>query len=480
MTTIHHRRSFTGLAFALAVLLAPGAWAQEAGEDEPPPPAEEAPDPAAAADQEPEAKPAPQPTGIRIHVVTTRNTYATMAYDVFSVETRRVVASGRGVDEARGERPPVIELPPGTYKIVRAGEPLETKVDFATTILVEGEVLDFVIVVEPDTYHFRGSGPVTMELPEGVTIAGVRLALSAGGTLYFNQKVNAVGATSGITAVVGLFGNFGLVFDRGNHFLSVSAEAQISVTDPPTGSAASTNDRFEASALYAYNLDNPYLGPYLRAGFRTHLFPGYLYLHTEQPQGVVNIRRLDGSTETRMFGTQANPDDLRIRVADPFAPLILQEELGANLKAVSLDLLLVKITAATRLGYGFRQGITNGLLVVDGSEEGTPVNLVEVDDYSTHGPVFGANVNVTVARWLFGSAQLGMMLPVQDAERAGDGVGDRLLIDFSGTAGFKVPVLTSLLFLSFDYTFRLERDGFITNETQFDHTVMARANVTLF
>ena len=71
-------------------------------------------------------------------------------------------------------------------------------------------------------------------------------------------------------------------------------------------------------------------------------------------------------------------------------------------------------------------------------------------------------------------------IPVKDTDDAGDTFGDRLLLSMSGTAGLKIPALTRFLFASFDYTFRLDRDGFITSETQFDHTLMARVNVTLF
>jgi hypothetical protein len=73
-----------------------------------------------------------------------------------------------------------------------------------------------------------------------------------------------------------------------------------------------------------------------------------------------------------------------------------------------------------------------------------------------------------------------MMVPLQDRDRAGDSFGGRLLMDFSGTGGLKIPALTRFLYASFDYTFRLERDGYLTSETQFDHTLMARANITLF
>ena len=135
---------------------------------------------------------------------------------------------------------------------------------------------------------------------------------------------------------------------------------------------------------------------------------------------------------------------------------------------------------ATRLGWAFRQGITNGLLVVQGDGAGPSIPVSEVDDYSTLGPIIGAQGSVTFARWLFGSARFGMIIPVIYTDETGVNFGRRLLIDFSGTAGFKIPILTNLLTASFDYTFRLERDAYLSRRTQFEHTLMARGTVTIF
>ena len=197
--------------------------------------------------------------------------------------------------------------------------------------------------------------------------------------------------------------------------------------------------------------------------------------------------------DSRIFGSKANPDDLRVRVSDPFSPFILQEELGANLKAINLDLLLVKLAVATRVGFGFRQGFISNLLVVDETGE-TPSSgrlaMHTADDYSTLGPVIGANATVTFARWLYGSSGFQMMFPLTNTDSELDntvspmypklGFADQLLIDFTGTAGLRLPLLTDFLFASFDWTFRLERDAFITARTQFDQTLMARVNLSLF
>jgi hypothetical protein len=404
-----------------------------------------------------------------------------MTFDIFSVESRTVVASGAGAVESRGEQPPILELKPGMYKIVRAGEPFETRVDFAIATVLPDTVSDYLIVVDPDSLAFRGSGPVVGELPRGVELLGLRVSLNGGGTLMFNQIRNGVGTTSGTTSQFGMFGNFGLVFDKGVHFLDVNADMRLDLLDPVTGGMTPTHDRFQASALYSYKLNNEFLGPYVRGAMKTRIFPGYVYFENSADRIMLTIERVDGAVETRTLGDQANPDNLRFKVAQAFAPFQLQQELGANVKAVDLDLVVLKLNVGTRLGFGFRQGFMNGLLVVDSDEDAAMVRLREVDDYTTLGPVVGANASVTFARWLFGSAQFGLLIPVMNTDKSESGnFGGRLLIDFSGTAGFKVPILTNLLFASADYTFRLERDAFITAETQFEHALMARANVTLF
>jgi hypothetical protein len=222
----------------------PAQPAQPAQPEAPVPPAEQTPPVPATPETAPATPPgspdspqgADQPAaglgGLRLHFITTRNTYSDVAYDIFDVKTRAVVASGRGALENRGEVPPSVDLAPGLYRIVKAGEPFSSKTDFATVQVEPGVVTDFVIVVDPDGNQFRGSGPLVEELPEGVEVAGVRLNLNAGGSLLFNQKEAVVGHTSGNTAILGLFSNFGVVLDRGNHFFGLVSRIRGSSVAP--------------------------------------------------------------------------------------------------------------------------------------------------------------------------------------------------------------------------------------------------------
>ncbi|HEY8144602.1 MAG TPA: hypothetical protein VIG06_18095 [Kofleriaceae bacterium] len=472
-------RALAAMAIWLSVVSRGGAAAAQPAQPAPPVPPAPPPPSTTPGDAPPDA-PAESTGTLRLHIISTQNTYLAMGFDVFNVETRSVVAFGKGADEATGQPAPSWDLPPGIYKIVRSGEPFETEVDFATVELRAGEVVDYALVVDPETLEFRGSGPLVGELPTGTRIAGIRLALNAGGSLTLTHRENVVGGTSGVSALWGLFANFGMVFERGSHFVSVTSDLAVALNDPAVAHVASTQDRWEASALYAYNLGNPYLGPYGRASFSTRVFPGYLFVEEDDDVLMVEIAHTDGTTETRTLGGEANQDDLRIKVAEPLSPIVLQEEVGANFKAVDLDLLLLKATIATRLGFGFRQGITSDLLIVTGDEDDSPLQLAEVDNYETLGPVLGATANVTIARWLFGTGNFGVLLPLQDTDRAGSDFGDRLLIDLAGTAGLKLPHLTRILFASFDYTFRLQKDGYIANDLQFDQTLMARVNLQLF
>src|SRR3954463_13676573 len=108
------------------ILLASRAWAQPA-EPVPAPAPAPAPEPPPPDQKEPPqpAEPVEPPTpteapisGIRVHVLGTGNTYIPMTFDVYSVATKRVVASGAGAVESRGEEAPILELKPGMYKIV--------------------------------------------------------------------------------------------------------------------------------------------------------------------------------------------------------------------------------------------------------------------------------------------------------------------------------------------------------------------------
>jgi hypothetical protein len=120
-----------------------------------------------------------------------------------------------------------------------------------------------------------------------------------------------------------------------------------------------THDRFEASGLYSYKLNNAFFGPYVRGSMKTHIFPGYIYFENESPTITLNLVDRDGnSLGTETLGTEANPDDLALqsRQAVRAAPAAKRSS-AATSKPSTWISCCSSSTIGTRLGFGFRQGI---------------------------------------------------------------------------------------------------------------------------
>ena len=275
-------------------------------------------------------------------------------------------------------------MQPGSYKIVKAGEPFETRIDFAT-------------VTASLRYRLRHRGRRRnhglsrlrrghRRAAEGFEVVGIRTALNVGGTLWLNQKKDVVGKTNGVTSLVGLFGNFSLVFDQGSHFLSVNSDLQLNIRDPEVGEPASTTDYFEGSALYAFNINNPYFGPYARASFKTSVFPGYLYLEDLGNTGQVRVNRPDGSTETYVFGSEAHPDDLRIQLSEPLSPFIIQEEIGGTSKRSTWTWHCSSCRWRPEPAGDFAMASPTACWSWTVKNAALPIILNEVENYFHHGP----------------------------------------------------------------------------------------------
>ena len=115
---------------------------------------------------------------------------------------------------------------------------------------------------------------VVGELPHGVEIAGIRLSLNGGGTILFNQIRNAVGTTSGTTSQLGLFGNFGLVIDKGValHRRQRRGQARPARSDDRLGDADARSLQRERPLL-VQDRATTFIGPYVRASMRTRHLP---------------------------------------------------------------------------------------------------------------------------------------------------------------------------------------------------------------
>ena len=182
-----------------------------------------------------------------------------------------------------------------------------------------------------------------------------------------------------------------------------------------TGSVMPTHDRFSASGLYSYKLRATRSSVRTSAAsMRDAHVPRLRLPRARHADGTIHDRaHRRHRRDSRHVRHQANPDDLRIKVAKPFAPLQLQEELGANLKAVDLDLLARQAQRRhahrLRLSPGVHERLARRARHADrraasGSARSTTTRRSARSSARTR--------RVTFARWLFGSAQFGLLAPM--------------------------------------------------------------------
>lgn len=302
-------------------------------------------------------------------------------YELIRMDTREDYGVGFGADEQQGEQPRVWVLPPGLYKIIRAGGTYRDRIDFATVRLVAGQMTRFVLVQDPDTEEFQGAGEVdpnaTIARDQKWIIRGV-----VGASLVFNQS-DLVGVQEGETYGGSLFFDGAALYREGKNLWHTRFELEEEQTQAPQDKYfVNATDRAYLHTIYTYVV-LPWFGPYARLGLETSLLPRHQSFELSGDREVFDA---DGT----LLRTLENTD--RVELGGPFSPFRLFEGGGGNFKVlrkrnVELDL---------RLGVGARQTWANDLLSYS-DNSGT---FTAVDDSFIAG-VEGAVVGfVRLERWV--------------------------------------------------------------------------------
>lgn len=302
-------------------------------------------------------------------------------YELIRMDTREDYGVGFGADEQQGERPRVWVLPPGLYKIIRAGGTYRDRVDFATVRLTAGEMTRFILVQDPDTEEFQGAGEVdpgaTVAKDQAWTIRGV-----IGASLVFNQS-DQVGVQEGETYGGSLFFDGAAIYRKDKNLWHTRLELEEEQTQAPEDdNFVNEADRLYFHTIYTYVVV-PWFGPYARLGLETSLLDRDQAFEETADRQVLDT---DGNVIRTL------PDTDRVKLGGTFAPLRLFEGAGGNFRVlrrrnVELDL---------RLGIGARQTWANDLISYS-TDSGT-FTAVE-DSYITG--VEGAVVGfVRLERWI--------------------------------------------------------------------------------
>lgn len=189
--------------------------------------------------------------------------------------------------------------------------------------------------------------------------------LSAKASFNVVSNSNVVGQNDGTSLLLGgsILGGLDLIMDRHKVKNTLTYNTSWART-PVIAEFVKNNDSVQLESLYNYFLAD-WVGPYGRLSFETSVFA------TERVTADAETYELilnDGTTETRVTD--------RLQLADPLNPFELFQSVGFFVEPVRKQ----AIQASVRLGFGARETLTEGVLVVQDDADTANVEVTELAD----------------------------------------------------------------------------------------------------
>ncbi len=377
-------------------------------------------------------------------------------YEIIRMTTREDFGIGFGADEELGELTRIWILPPGLYKLIRAGGTYRDRTDFATVRLEAGALTRFTLVLDPDDGSFLGAGeadPDLGDLSAEEDDSPLTLRAVLGGDLNFNRS-DLVGDQEGWKLSFRVFFDGSVRWMQGRHNWFTRLEVEEGQTRLLSAERFQNDtDRLYLSSIYTYQLAR-WFGPYARVGLETKLLPRHEDF--DAPREVVELDEMGNIVETRTTD--------RVRLGGVFAPLQLIQGAGGNFRvlrtrSVELDL---------RLGLGARETIANGLFVFEEGVAGMPGRIVPVEDAGLvgfEGTLLGVG---RISRFITLSTELDGLVPFGN---------DAVVFTWRNQATLRLAS-----FISLNYRFNVVRDPNlgIGTKARTEHDVQLRFSYVIF
>jgi ABC-type uncharacterized transport system auxiliary subunit len=379
-------------------------------------------------------------------------------YEIIRMESREDYGLGFGADEQLGEATRVWVLPPGLYKIIRAGGTYRDRTDFATVRLEAGRLTRFTLVLDTNDGRFLGAGETDPDRADPVDAADLRpwkLRVILGGDLSF-RRTEQIGEEAGWRVSFRAFFDGAARLVSGAHAWTSQLEleeGQTRLADQDT--FQSDTDRLFFHTIYTYRFVS-WFGPYARAGLETKLLPRYENFET--PQDVVEL-------DERGMPVRTLTGVSRVKLGSTFAPLSVREGAGGNFRVLRTRFAELDL----RLGFGGRQTAANGLYVFREGVDDAPGEILPVVDSNVVG-FEGTLVGLgRVTRFITLSTELDGLVPVDP--------DDLSVVTWRNQVNVRLAA-----FLSLNYRFNLTRDPNlgIGTDVRTEHDLQLRFSFVLF
>lgn len=401
----------------------------------------------------------PRWAGMVVRVVDQHGMQFRGVYEIFALPGGENYGLGLGADETRGETLRTWLLPPGRYMIVRAGETPRARTDFLTVRLEAGELVVFTLVQDEEDGHFLGGG--VLDRGEGKTeFKNWRLGLLVGGDLLWNRNDQVVGRDFGNAITFNAFVDFSTRYLDPDHLFYLRLQVDEGQSAQPGQDLQKTVDEVDLDAIYTYRLLT-WLGPYVRLGLDTNLFPGTKLFGEQEREVVV----LDNTSPPSILQHKM-VDELRL--ADSFDPLELKEGVGASFDLSPWQMLDFHL----RVGFGARQYLVRSLLKQREHKQDDQVVICREEDVECFQEADPSNLlgleatligSARLTRWLMIDTELDTLVPFISSER------NDPIINWKNTISFRLVSFASLA-----YVIRLDLDKQLSEYLQAEQRILLR------
>jgi hypothetical protein len=396
--------------------------------------------------------------GLQIRVVDENGIPHRGVYELIAMPQANNLGIGYGANIERGEVVRNWILEPGTYLIIKVGDTFQARTNFFTVRLVPGVFDTMNLVMDRQTGDFLGAGQVFGGAGRLAGIKDLQLTATLGGGLDFSKQTSVVGTPDNTLFTPSLYADAVGQWLPGRNLVYGQFTLDEVFTQRDGGRLEKTADDVQLYLLYSYKVTKR-MGPYVRAGIRTTLFPGYVYFSRKQT--VVEVDQ-----SGKVLNVWRDRD--RFQTSDSFFPMTLLGGVGLRMDTPPST----TFNAWALLGMGGRKKLAGGTLTSAPSPDGwvgrvKPTALRRAIDEDQFGAELTIVAQGSLLRFFNYTAQFEYFPPYDDL------YDPDLRLDTN--LGLR---LTS--YVSLNYSYRMLRDPKYSEFLQHDHRATVRFSYTFF
>lgn len=293
---------------------------------------------------------------------------------------------------------------------------------------------------------------------------GWKKKIDLGASFSVSQNSNVVGSSDGTSLALGATVKTTFDWVRGNHeWLNAFNVQEIFSYTSSIDEFVKTTDDVNLRSAYLYHLSSlPWLGPFGELKLKTSLFRGR---DVRNEDVTYAIKRPDGTIDSITDNT--------LRLSDAFAPLTLEQMIGAFAQPIKKD----HISLEVRLGFSAKQTFAANQLALSDDGDTDEIEVKEMETLYQGGPALGVFLKGDLlTKTLLYYAQFESMLPAINNKADSDDRNAAELTNIAFEAGLSLKVVS---WATLSYTFKTIREPQLVDKWQIQNNLLLTFSYSL-